>query len=673
MPHDRKLRFQPMKIYRNIQQLPPFKKAVITIGSFDGIHSGHQKILHRVKDLADEINGESVVVTFYPHPRNVLDPSSNEISVLTTLDEKLDLLKKLGIQHVVVVPFTFEFSQQLPREYIEKFIIGNFNPAYIVIGYDHRFGLNRKGDITLLKEYESYSGFKVIEIPRQDIEDIAISSTRIRKAVHAGEMEEATAWLGYPYMLSGRVVHGDKLGSKIGYPTANLQLESKDKLLPKVGIYAVQVEIDEVLFGGMMYIGKRPTVSEQTHDNIEINVFDFDQNIYDRNIKISAIHYLRDDIKFEDVEAMKIQIGQDEENARSFLASYIKNAPESANVTIAILNYNGAELLESYLPIMGYSSSKYNVDIVVIDNHSEDLSIDFVTEWYPEIKVVELSRNYGFAAGYNKGLKDIHTEFIVIINSDVQVTENWLDPIIDAMKADNTIGAAQPGIKSLEDKSSFEYAGAAGGFIDALGYPFCRGRIFNTTEKDQGQYKEAIEVFWTSGAAMVIRNKLFKEIGGFDGGFFAHQEEIDLCWRIKMAGYSVHCLPESVVYHEGGGTLDYQNPRKDFLNFRNNLYLLTKNMYLTSLLWLIPIRLILDGVAGIKFLLEGKPKSTLAIIRAHLSFYIHLPVVIERRNKEYQWIKNVKINKPNFNGKYYGSIVYKYYIEGKKKFSQLKF
>ncbi len=662
-----------MNIYRDIQQLPSFKKAVITIGSFDGIHSGHQKILHRVKDLADEINGESVVVTFYPHPRSVIDPSSNEISVLTTLDEKLDLLKKLGIQHVVVVPFSFEFSRQLPREYIEKFIIGNFNPAYIVIGYDHRFGLNRKGDITLLKEYESNSGFKVIEIPRQDIEDIAISSTRIRKAVHAGEMEEAAAWLGYPYILSGRVVHGDKLGSKIGYPTANLQLESKDKLLPKVGVYAVQVEIDEVLFGGMMYIGKRPTVSDQTFDNIEINVFDFDQNIYDRNIKISTIHFLRDDTKFEDIEAMKLQIGQDEENARLLLASYSKNTPDKADVTIAILNYNGAELLESYLPIMGYSSSKYNVDIVVIDNHSDDLSIDLVTEWYPEIKIVELTKNYGFATGYNKGLKDIHTEFVVIINSDVQVTENWLDPIIDAMKADITIGAAQPVIKSMEDKSSFEYAGAAGGFIDALGYPFCRGRIFNTIEKDHGQYKEEIEVFWASGAAMVVRNKLFKEIGGFDGGFFAHQEEIDLCWRMKMAGYNILCLPQSVVYHEGGGTLDYQNPRKDFLNFRNNLYLLTKNMYLTSLLWLIPIRLILDGIAGIKFLFEGKPKSTLAIIRAHLSFYIHLPLVMERRNKEYQWIRNVKINNPNFSGKYYGSIVYKYYIEGKKKFSQLKF
>ncbi|MCZ2100246.1 MAG: bifunctional riboflavin kinase/FAD synthetase [Chitinophagales bacterium] len=662
-----------MNIYNDIQQLPPFDKAVITIGSFDGIHSGHRKILHRVRELANEINGESVVITFDPHPRSVLDPSSNALSVLTTLNEKLDLLKKVGIQNVVVVPFTFEFSQQAPREYIEKFIIGNFNPAYIVIGYDHRFGLNRNGDITLLREYEKQSNFQIVEILRQDIEDIAISSTRIRKAVFAGEMEEAAAYLGYPYLLTGRVVHGDQLGSKIGYPTANLQIDSKDKLIPKEGIYAVEIDIDDMIFGGMMYIGKRPTVSDQVIENIEINVFDFDQNIYDRNIQVSVIHYLRGDHKFPSVESMVRQIQQDEKDARSFLSTYKQKLPEPIDVTIAILNYNGVELLESYLPMMGYSSSKYNVDIVVIDNHSEDLSIDFVREWYPEIKTVELSKNYGFAEGYNKGLKDIDSEYIVIINSDVQVTENWLDSIIDAMNADKTIGAIQPGIKSMEDKSRFEYAGAAGGFMDALGYPFCRGRIFDTIEKDEGQYKDALEVFWASGAAMVVRNKLFKEIGGFDGAFFAHQEEIDLCWKIKMAGYSILCMPQSTVYHEGGSTLEYNNPRKDFLNFRNNLYLLTKNMQLTSLLWLIPIRLVLDGIAGIKFLVEGKPKSTLAIIRAHMSFYVHLPLVLERRNKEYQWIKHVKIDKPNFNGKYYGSIVYKYFVEGKKKFSQLKF
>ncbi len=673
MPIDRKRRFEPMNIYKDINQLPPFKKAVITIGSFDGIHAGHRKILQRVQSLAEEINGESVVITFYPHPRTVLDPASNTINVITTLDEKLALLKKMGIQNVVVVPFTFEFSQQLPREYIEKFIVGNFNPAYIVIGYDHRFGLHRNGDITLLKEYESECNFKVVEIPRQDIDDIAISSTRIRKAILSGEMQEAEEYLGYPYLLTGKVIHGDKMGTKIGYPTANLQIEDKAKLIPKEGIYAVQIEIDDVPFDGMMYIGKRPTVSDQTNDNIEINVFDFNQIIYNRDIKVHTIQFIREDQKFDGVEALKKQIQQDEEDAKEILSTYKKKFPDQADLTIAILNYNGVELLEAYLPMMSYSSSKYNVDIVVIDNHSDDMSVDFVKEWYPEIKVIELTKNYGFAEGYNKGLKDIKTEYVAIINSDVLVTGNWLDPLLDALTNDKTIAAVQPTIKSLEDKSSFEYAGAAGGFIDVLGYPFCRGRIFTTIEKDTNQYQKPVEVFWASGAAMVTRTKLFKDIGGFDGAFFAHQEEIDLCWKMKTAGYSIQCIPSSVVFHEGGGTLDYNNPRKDFLNFRNNLYLLTKNVNITSLLWLVPARLVLDGIAGIKFLIGGKPKSTLAIIRAHMSFYIHLPLVLERRNKEYQWIKNVKIDKPNYTGKYYNSIVYKYYVEGKKKFSQLKF
>lgn len=662
-----------MNIYKEINQLPPFKKAVITIGSFDGIHAGHQKILNRVRALAEEVNGESIVITFYPHPRTVLDPSANMINVLTTLDEKLELMKKLGIQNVVIVPFTFEFSRQSPREYIEKFIINNFNPAYIVIGYDHRFGLNRNGDISLLKEYQATAGYKIVEIPRQDIDEIAISSTRIRKAVQSGEMEEASQYLSYPYMLTGKVVHGDKIGARIGYPTANLQIDDKSKLIPKEGIYAVQIEVDDVMFDGMMYIGKRPTVSSQTNDNIEINLFDFNQNIYDRTIRVHTLLYLRDDKKFNNVEDLKNQIKKDEDQAKEGIIAFKKKSPVLADITIAILNYNGAELLESYLPMMSYSSSKYNVDIVVIDNNSDDYSADFVREWYPEIKVIELSKNHGFADGYNNGLKDINTEFLAIVNSDVKVTENWLDSLIDFMIQNKSVGAVQPVIKSLEDKSSFEYAGAAGGYIDALGYPFCRGRIFDTIEKDENQYQEPVEVFWASGAAMIVRNKLFKDLGGFDGGFFAHQEEIDLCWRIKTAGYSVHCLPSSVVYHLGGSTLDYNNPRKDFLNFRNNLYMLTKNVHLTSLLWLVPIKLILDGIAGLKFLVNGRPKSTLAIFRAHISFYIHLPLVLERRNKEYIWIKKVKRDKPNYNGKYYGSIVYKYFVEGKRKFSQLKF
>ncbi len=660
-----------MNIFRNIKELPHFKNAVITIGSFDGVHTGHQKILSRVKSLAEELGGESIVITFYPHPRQVVDPSGQEMSILNTLDEKLDLLRKFGIKNVVVTPFSFEFSRQAPREYIENFIISCFNPKYIVIGYDHRFGLNRSGDIELLKEYEETNGLKVIEIPKQEIDDITISSSKIRKALLSGDIQEANLFLNQPYVLTGKVVHGDKLGSKLGFPTANLQIEEKEKLIPSEGVYAVTIEIDEMLFEGMMYIGKRPTVTNQSNVSIEINIFDFDQNIYDRTIRIQILKHLRSDIRFNSLEDLKSQLKVDEKNAILAIEKLTIENPRKAKVTIAILNYNGSELLESYLPMIEYSTSKYETDIMVIDNKSEDLSVDYIKEWHPEINVVELTKNYGFANGYNKGLNDVATDYVVIINSDVLVTENWLDPIIDALEAEPKLGIVQPLILSLEVKSKFEYAGAAGGFIDYFGYPFCRGRMFDTVEENIGQYDTDTEVFWASGAAMVCRTSLFKSLGGFDGSFFAHQEEIDLCWRAKQAGYIIKCIVSSKVFHLGGGTLDYSNPRKDYLNFRNNLYLLTKNEALGKLLWLIPAKLVLDGLAGMKFLLAGNPQSTLAIIKAHLKFYINLPFVFEQRNKDHIKIERYKVGIPNMKGRYMGSAIWKYFIEGKKTFKTL--
>jgi len=660
-----------MNIFRNIKELPHFKNAVITIGSFDGVHTGHQKILTRLKSLADELDGESIVMTFYPHPRQIVDPSGQELSILNTLDEKLDLLRGFGIKNVVVIPFSFEFSRQAPREYIENFIIACFNPKYVVIGYDHRFGLNRGGNIELLKEYEQSNGFKVIEIPKQEIDDITISSTKIRNALLSGDIQEANLFLNQPYILTGKVVHGDKLGSKLGYPTANLQIDEKEKLVPGEGVYAVTIEIDEMPFEGMMYIGKRPTVTNHSNVSIEINIFDFDQNIYDKTIRIHILKFLRSDIKFNNLEDLKVQLKVDEKNAISALEALVKESPRKAKVTIAILNYNGSELLESYLPMIEYSTSKYEADVMVIDNKSDDLSVDYLKEWHPEINVVELTKNYGFAGGYNKGLKDVDAEYIVIINSDVLVTENWLDPIIDALEADQKLGIVQPLILSLEEKSKFEYAGAAGGFIDYFGYPFCRGRMFDNVEQNSGQYNNDTEVFWASGAAMVCRTSLFKSLGGFDGSFFAHQEEIDLCWRAKQAGYKIKCVVSSKVFHLGGGTLDYNNPKKDYLNFRNNLYLLTKNEALGKLLWLIPAKLILDGLAGFKFLLAGNPQSTLAIIKAHLRFYINLPFVFEQRNKDHIKIEKSKIGKPNMKGRYLGSAIWKYFIEGKKTFTSL--
>jgi riboflavin kinase/FMN adenylyltransferase len=662
-----------MNIYRNIKALPEFKNAVITIGSFDGVHSGHQKILQRVKKLADEIDGESIVITFYPHPRNIVDSADKEISILNTLDEKIKLIENIGIKNLVVVPFSFEFSQQAPREYIENFIISCFHPRYIVIGYDHRFGLNRGGEISLFQEYEKQYNFTVIEIPKQEIDDMAISSSKIRKALQSGKIDDANLFLNHPYILTGKVVHGDKLGTKLGYPTANLQISEKDKLIPLEGVYAVKIDIENNFFEGMMYIGKRPTVTNQPNINIEINIFDFNQNIYDKNISIQILKFLRGDIKFNDLDELKEQLKVDEKNAILALEEINQVFKKDPKITIAVLNFNGVELLESYLPMLEYSSSKHEFDLLVIDNDSDDLSVEFVKEWYPEIKIAELSKNYGYAKGYNKGLKDVHTEYVVIINSDVLVTENWLDPIIDEFEKEKNLGCAQPLILSLENRSKFEYAGAAGGYLDILGYPFCRGRIFDTIENNDNQYNTNAEIFWASGAAMVCRTKLFKDLGGFDEGFFAHQEEIDLCWRMKQAGYRIKCITNSKVYHLGGGTLDYQNPRKDFLNFRNNLYLLTKNENLGKLLWLIPAKLLLDGLAGLKFLAEGKPKSTLAVIRAHMSYYIHLPLVFERRNKEHIWIQRNKVNPANNKARYGRSVVWKYFVERKKKFSDLQF
>lgn len=662
-----------MKVHRNIKDLPVFRNAVITIGSFDGVHSGHQKILSRVKALADEIDGESVVITFYPHPRKIVDPGDQELNVLNTLDEKLIHLQSIGVHHVVVVPFTFEFSRLSPREYIENFIIGGFHPQYIVIGYDHKFGLNRAGDLHLFKEYEKNGTFNVVEIPKQEIDDIAVSSTKIRKALLSGNIDEANLFLNHPYVLSGRVVHGDKLGTKLGFPTANLFISEKEKLIPVEGVYAVQTEIEGQFFDGMMYIGKRPTINEQPGINIEINIFDFNQNIYDKTIRIHIQRFLRSDIRFDNLETLKDQLRVDEKNAILALEEIKMFERPNPKITIAILNYNGSELLESYLPMMEFSAKKYEFEILLIDNKSDDLSVDFVKEWYPEIRIAELSKNYGFAEGYNKGLNDLPTEYVAIINSDVLVTENWLDPIIDAFENDKNLGAAQPLILSLEDKSKFEYAGAAGGYIDMFGYPFCRGRIFTTLESNNNQYSEDADIFWASGAAMVCRTKVFRALGGFDRGFFAHQEEIDLCWRMKQAGYKIRCIGESKVYHLGGGTLDYNNPKKDFLNFRNNLYLLTKNINLINLIWLIPSKLLLDGIACLKFLLEGKPMSMAAVIKAHFSFFIHLPLVFERRNKEQNMIYRNKINRPDLTGMYYGSIVWKYFVEGVRKFSDLKF
>lgn len=660
-----------MFIHKDIKNLPQFNNPIITIGSFDGVHYGHRKIIDRMVMLAKESNSVSVVITFYPHPRAILDNDKNSIKLLTTQEEKYTLLEKSGIDHLVEVPFTVEFSQWHPREYIEKFIVQRFHPSYIVIGYDHRFGLHRLGDIQLLKEYESTYNYTIIEIPKQESEEITISSSNIRKYIQEGQFEEARQLLQHPYLLTGKVIHGDKVGTKIGFPTANIKIANPAKLLPPKGVYAVQIDIEHVIFDGMLYIGTKPTITLQNEVNIEVNIFDFNQNIYDKNITVYVIKKIREDIKFDKIEDLIEQLKIDKIEATQLLQEWTNSQSEVAVATIAVLNHNGEEYLESFLPQMDYSSDTYSTQLLVIDNGSTDESVDYIKQWHPEATLIELSQNYGYAAGYNLGLKAQKSKYLVIINSDVLVTNGWLTPILDRMESDPKVGIVQPKILSLENKKMFEYAGACGGFIDFFGYPFCRGRIFDCLEKDDGQYDEPQEIFWASGAALVIRTDVFHKIGGFDPLFFAHQEEIDLCWRVKRAGYSVLVHPQSKVYHLGGGTLNYGAPQKIYLNFRNNLMLLTKNHNLIKLLWLIPLKLILDGIAGLVFLAKGHFMSTWAIVKAHLHFYALLPSVLERRNADELRIFRTKKGQTNKYGRYNGSILLSYFLFGRKKFNQL--
>lgn len=300
-------------------------------------------------------------------------------------------------------------------------------------------------------------------------------------------------------------------------------------------------------------------------------------------------------------------------------------------VAIAILNWNGAELLQRFLPsILEYSG---NAAIYVIDNASSDGSVAIVKEKFPQVRIVQHEKNLGFTGGYNKGLQSVDADIYCLLNSDVKVTENWLRPILDLFKKDENIAIVQPKILDLNHPEYFEYAGAGGGFIDKLGYPFCRGRIFQAMEKDEGQYNDTTEIFWATGACMFIRSNVFKELGGFDEDYFAHQEEVDLCWRAKNKGHSVYYVGESAVYHMGGFTLQNSNPHKTFLNFRNSLYTIVKNLPSKSAWPILFARLILDGIAAVRFLLQFRGRHAWAIFRAHLSFYSNFKTIYAKREK----------------------------------------
>jgi riboflavin kinase/FMN adenylyltransferase len=657
-----------MEVYQNLDELPEFDKTVITIGSFDGIHRGHQKILERLTNLSTEHNVTSIVVTFHPHPRSIVYPKDKSLRLLSSLQEKIELFEKFKVDCLVIVPFTIEFSQLPAQEYVENFLVRNFKPSYIILGYDHRFGLNRSGDINLLKLYQEEHNFQIVEILKQEIDEITISSTKIRNALLNGDLVTANTLLNFPYQLSGTVIKGRKLGTEIGFPTANILPEDSKKIVPKDGIYTCRLRHNKEVYNGMLYIGELPTIGTDQKKSIEVNIFDFDKEIYDDRVSIEILHYLRDDKKFDSIEALKRQLAIDREDTLRFFRQNKKKAQSKA--TIAILNYNTVTYLQDFLPSVGYSSQS-EFDLLIIDNASEDDSVNYVSEWHPEAKVITLSENYGFAKGYNKGLSQVDTPYIVLLNSDVQVSENWLDPLIAHLDDNPDVAVVMPKIRSYADKDKFEYAGAAGGHMDYLAYPFCRGRIFDTVEKDEGQYDSEQEIFWASGAACVIRTEVFKSLGGFDSDYFAHQEEIDLCWRILRSGYTIKAIPTSIVYHVGGGSLDYSSPQKLYLNFRNNLFTLFKNDSVANLLWKLPMRFILDIIAAFKYLLLGNIKAFLAIIKAGLSFSGSIPMLIKKRKLVQSQIDSINRGETKKDLLYTKSILIKYFLLGKKQFNKL--
>lgn len=334
-----------------------------------------------------------------------------------------------------------------------------------------------------------------------------------------------------------------------------------------------------------------------------------------------------------------------------------------AKVAIVILNWNGKKHLEQFLPSVLASSYPYS-EIIVADNASTDDSISFLSSVYPSVRIIRLTQNYGFAKGYNEALKQIEAKYYVLLNSDVQVKPDWLEPIVHLMETDPSIAACQPKILSFSDHSSFEYAGGAGGWLDYLGYPFARGRIFDYCEQDRGQYDDIAPVFWASGAAMFIRADAYHQLGGLDEYFFAHQEEIDLCWRLQLAGYKIMVCPSSVVYHVGGGTLPKGNKRKVYLNFRNNLIMLAKNLPTKEAIWKLPLRLLLDHISGLKTLLSGQVTYYAAICRAHYGFFRWWLVYGAKPHLR-------PTRRTKLSGWYSGNIIWKHFIQGKKTFTEI--
>lgn len=333
-----------MKIYNHLSEFSKLENAIVTIGTFDGVHFGHQKIIKQLVEKARQDGGESVILTFFPHPRMIIDPENQDLKMINTINEKAEILKGLGVDHLIITPFTRDFSNQLPEDYIKNTLVDDIGTRHIIIGYDHRFGKDRSGNLSDLKEAGRHHGFTVEEIMEQDIHDVAVSSTKIREALLAGDVGLASDYLGYPFSIFGRVIKGDKIGRTIGFPTANIFVEETYKLIPGDGIYAVTVEMNPDfqhdlqaiaelpakasgmrVYQGMAYIGQRPTINGMTR-NIEVNIFDFDQEIYGQDIKMNFLKFLRHDVKFTGLEALKIQLQKDKEATLEYFQSMIQKA-----------------------------------------------------------------------------------------------------------------------------------------------------------------------------------------------------------------------------------------------------------------------------------------------------------------------------------------------------------
>lgn len=335
-------------------------------------------------------------------------------------------------------------------------------------------------------------------------------------------------------------------------------------------------------------------------------------------------------------------------------------------LSVVILNWNGKALMEEFLPSVIRNTPADIAEIIVTDNGSTDDSIEMLHRQFPSVKIIRLDKNYGFAEGYNRAINQIDSTYTVLLNSDVEVTPDWLDTPLKVLDSDLSIAAVQPKIRAQRDKKYFEYAGAAGGFIDIYGYPYCRGRMMSVVEKDKGQYNVPTDILWASGACLFIRTAVYKKEGGLDANFFAHQEEIDLCWRLRSRGYRIVCIPSSVVYHVGGATLNTESPQKTFLNFRNNLLMLYKNLPEKDINSVFRIRFWLDFIAAAKFFMTGHPKNAAAVFRAHKDF--------KRLKDEYAEIRaeyRKKATQHTIPEIRRQSLLYAFYIRRKQKFSQL--